>query len=104
MITIDIFLIGLMIVSTLTGLVTEAIKRILTELKVNYYSNLLSGIVAVALSAGVGICYIVFGGIGFTAQSIICLIVLAFASWLCSMIGYDKVIQVIAQFKNIKKG
>lgn len=104
MINFEVFLIGLMVVSTLTGLTTEAVKHILTALKVNYQANVLSGIVAVILSAAVGIAYVFVAGIGFAAQSIVSIIALAFMSWLSAMIGYDKVVQVIDQFKNIKKG
>jgi cytochrome bd-type quinol oxidase subunit 2 len=104
MINFEVFLIGLMIVSTLTGLTTEAVKHILTACNVKYQSNVLSGIVAVILSAAVGIAYIVIAGVGFTAQPIISVVVLAFMSWLSAMVGYDKVVQVINQFKNIKKG
>ena len=37
--TLQIFLTGLLLVSILTGLVTEAIKRILEEQKKQYYSK-----------------------------------------------------------------
>jgi hypothetical protein len=104
MISFDVFMIGLFVVSALTGLTTEAIKHILTALKVNYQSNVLSGIVAVLLSMGVGFCYILATGMAITVQSVVCIVVLAFASWLSAMVGYDKVIQIINQFKNIKKG
>lgn len=104
MISFEIFLIGLGIVSTLTSLVTEAVKKILIEHNVNYCANTLTGIIAAILSIAIGIGYIVIANVGFTSQSIVCIIALAFISWLCSMIGYDKVIQVINQFKNIKKG
>ena len=99
MISIDVFLIGLSIISVATGLVTEAVKKILTEMKVTYQSNLISGIIAIVLSVAVGVCYIIFANVGFSAQSIICVVILAFASWLCSMVGYDKVVQFIDQFK-----
>lgn len=104
MINFEIFLLGLFVVSTLTGLFTEGVKKVLTELKVNYHSNLLAGIVAFVLAAGVGVGYILLAEVGFTTQSIVYLVALAFSSWLCSMVGYDKVVQVISQFKNIKKG
>ena len=100
----EMFLIGLGIVSTLTSLVTEAVKKILIEHEINYCANTLTGIVAAILSIAIGISYIVIANVGFTAQSIVCIIAMSFISWLCSMIGYDKVIQVINQFKNIKKG
>lgn len=104
MISFDVFMIGLLVVSTLTGLTTEAVKRILSALNVNYQSNILSGIVAVVLSAAIGVCYVLVANVGFTAMSIVTIIALAFMSWMSAMVGYDKVVQVIGQFKNIKKG
>lgn len=102
MISFEVFLIGMFAVSTLTGLVTEAIKLILAEHNVKYYSNTLSGIVALVLSVVVGICYVIFMDIGFSAQIIVSLVALVFGSWLGAMVGYDKVVQIISQFK--KKG
>lgn len=99
MITVDIFLLGLMIVSTLTGLVTEAVKKILTEYNVTYRANTIAGIVAAVLSVAIGICYIIFAGVGFTAQSIVCIVALVFSGWLGSMVGYDKVIELLKKTK-----
>lgn len=99
-ITIDIFLVGLMIVSTLTGLVTEAVKKILAERNAPYRANTISGIVAAVLSAAIGIGYTLFAGIGFSAQVIVCIVALVFMGWLCAMVGYDK---VIGLFKNNNK-
>lgn len=99
-ISIDVFLIGLMIVSTLTGLVTEAIKKMLAEYNKNCYSNTLAAIVATGLSVAVGVGYVLMMNIGFTTGNIVCIIALTFMSWLCSMVGYDKVVGVIKQFKN----
>lgn len=99
-ITIDIFLVGLMIVSTLTGLVTEAVKKIMAERNAAYRANTIAGIVAAILSAGVGIGYALFAGIGFSAQVIVCIVALVFMGWLCAMVGYDK---VIGLFKNTNK-
>lgn len=100
MITIDIFLLGLMIVSTLTGLVTEGVKKILIECKVEYRANTVAGIVAAVLSAGVGIGYSVLAGVSFSAQTTVCIVALMFMSWLCAMVGYDK---VIGLFNNTNK-
>lgn len=97
MISMDIFLVGLMIVSTLTGLVTQAIKKILDERNTAYRSNTIAGIVAAILSAAIGVGYVLFSGIGFTIQIVICLVALVFMGWLCAMVGYDK---VIGMFKN----
>ena len=101
MIGIDVFLFGLMITSTLTGLVTEAIKKILKEYNRAYRANTLAGIVAAVLSIAIGIGYIIATNSGFTAQIIICTIAQVFLSWLCSMVGYDKVVEI---FTKTKKG
>lgn len=103
MISLQIFLLGLLIVSTLTGLVTEAVKKILTEYGKNYYANTLSGFIAFLLSTAVGVFYALMMNIEFTTQTVISIIALIFMSWLCAMVGYDKVIQAINQFKTYKK-
>lgn len=107
MVSVQVFLLGLLVVSTLTGLVTEAIKKLLAEHNKSYYSNTLACIVALVLSVGVGVGYVLFTNIAFTTQIIIYLIALAFMSWLCALVGYDKVIQTVSQFKtysNKKEG
>lgn len=98
---IEIILVGLLIVSTLTGLTVEGIKKLLDESGKTYKSNLLAGSVSLILSVAVGCGYVIFNGTAWNQQTIICIICLVFLSWLCSMVGYDKVLQTITQ---IKKG
>jgi uncharacterized paraquat-inducible protein A len=99
MITFDIFSTGLLIVSTLTSLVTEAIKNVLSNKNMNYQSNILAGVVSTILSTMIGVAYIVMNGIAFNAQIVVYLVGLIFMSWLCAMVGYDKVMQAVTQFK-----
>lgn len=101
MISTQIFLLGLLTISTLTGLVTEAVKNILTERGKTYHSNTLAGVVATILSIAVAVGYILLNDIGFNVHSIVYTIALVFLSWLCSMVGYDKVVQTINQFKMV---
>lgn len=101
MVNVDIFLLGLMIVSALTGLVTEAVKKIFSENNITYRANTLAGIVSAVLSAAIGAGYVIYTGGGFTGQTIVCLIALVFLGWLCAMVGYDK---IIGTFKTIDKG
>lgn len=103
MIGIEIFLFGLLIVSTLTSLATEALKTMLVEHGVKYHGNTLAGLVALIMSAAVGIAYIILMEIAFSAQVVIYLIALIFMSWICAMIGYDKVVQTISQLKTPKE-
>lgn len=62
--------------SALTGLVTEAIKKIIAERNATYRANTLAGLVSLVLSAVVGTGYILLSGIGFTTQVIVYLIAL----------------------------
>ena len=99
MINIEIFAIGLLVVSTLTGLATEAVKKVLTEHNKPYRANTLAGVVAACLSVAIGSGYLVLTNGDFNVQTCTSLVALTFMSWLCAMVGYDKVIQSISQFK-----
>lgn len=103
MISIDVFLIGMLGVSILTGLTTEAIKNILVEYKIDYKANTLAGVVALLLSALVGGGYMIMADLAFTYKILVCWVGLVFVSWLCAMVGYDKVVQAISQFKTTNK-
>lgn len=86
----------LLIISTFTGLATEAIKKILDAKNVNYSSNILAGIVAVVLSVIYG-GFVAVSEMEITTALIVKLICLVFLSWLSAMVGYDKVKQAIKQ-------
>ena len=85
--SLEVFLLGLLIVSTLTGLFTEAIKKWLDERGKKYYPNALAGYVAIGLSIAVGIAYIILVGAALNAQTAVYLIALILLSWLCAMVG-----------------
>lgn len=95
----EVALMLLLVVATMTGLVTEAVKKVLQEGNVSYKPNLLAGLVAVALSVGVGAAYMVLTETVLNAQMAVYLIALVFLSWLSAMVGYDKVVQTIAQLR-----
>ena len=103
MVNFEIFLLGMLITSTLTSLVTEAVKKILTEYNKTFPSNTLVGVVSLILSAAIGTGYIILTNTVFTASVAVYLVVLVFASWLCAMVGYDKVVQAISQFNTTNK-
>ena len=95
----EIALMLLLVVATMTGLVTEAVKKVLQEGNVSYKPNLLAGLVAVALSVGGGAAYIVLTETALNGKLSVYLIALVFLSWLSAMVGYDKVVQTISQIK-----
>ena len=104
MINFQTFILGMLVSSTLTGLATEGVKTVLTEKNKTYYANTLAGIVSLVVSALLGVGYVLLMGISFTTQIVVCLIALVLMSWLCAMVGYDKVIQSISQFKTNQEG
>lgn len=103
MIGFEVFMLGLLISSVFTGLATEAVKNVLNEYTVKYRANTLAGIVALVIAALISVAYIFIANVVVTAQIIVCLVALVFLSWLCAMVGYDKVVQAISQFKTISK-
>jgi len=98
----EIFLMELLIVSVLVSLATEAVKTILKDYERTYHANALAGIIAVVISVAVSVMYAVVAEEAWTDKMTVYLIALVFLSWLSAMVGYDKVIQAIAQFKTAK--
>lgn len=103
MISLEVFLLGLLISSTFTSLVTEGVKKLLTERNIDYYANTLVAIVSVVLSTAISVGYMVLTGVACSMQIIVVVLALVIMSWLCAMVGYDKVIQAICQINNPKK-
>lgn len=100
--SLQVFLMLLLIVSVLTGLTVEGVKKLLDERGKSYHANALAGIVSVVLSVLVGAGYEILISGNLTATIAVYLIALVFLSWLCAMVGYDKVIQAISQFKTVE--
>lgn len=100
---LELFLALLVAASIVTGLVTEAVKRALTEHNRSYRANTLAGIVAICVTAAIGVGFVIIADIAVTSTLIIYLIALVIASWVGAMIGYDKVIQTISQFKTSRE-
>lgn len=94
-----IILTALAIVSALTTLTVQGIKKMLDEQGKTYKSNLLAGIVSVVLSIGSVIGYVLYYGQAFTVQTVVLMVAFAFLSWLCAMVGFDKIKQLLEQFK-----
>ena len=90
----------LAIISVLTTLTTEAIKKLMDKTSVNYVSNIIATIVSVVLSIVLVIVRpIIMDGVPFTPQLVYSGIVMAFFGALAAMLGWDKLIQTIKQLK-----
>ena len=90
----------LLTVSVLTTLTTQAIKKVTSrDIPPNVLAAVTSCVLSVSISAG----YIIYNEIQLTPQVIIEIIALTYLGFLCSTVGYDKVIQSIRQIVAIKE-
>lgn len=92
----NLFLILLSAFSVVSGLITEAIKKLVSA-KAKLPYNLVALISALVVGGvGCGI-YYQLNNISFSVNNIIYMILMGFASGLVSMVGFDKVKQAIYQ-------
>lgn len=98
--TTNVFIMLLTIYSVATGLVVEAIKKLLDEANKTYAPNLLAFIVAILIGTIGTILYYQLSSIAFTTNNIICAILLGCLSGIGAMVGFDKVKQLIGQLSD----
>lgn len=97
--TAPMFLMLLAAFSSISGLITEGIKKLISD-KQNLSYNLLALIVALVVGGTGCVIYYQLNGIPYTINNIIYIVLMGFASGLSSMVGYDKIKQMIQQFSN----
>ena len=95
--TTNIFIMLLTLYSVATGLVVEAIKKLLDEADKKYAPNLLAFIVAILIGTVGTLLYYQLSSIAFTTNNIICAILLGCLSGVGAMVGFDKIKQLIEQ-------
>lgn len=106
-VSIQVFLTMLLACSILTSLTVEGIKKMVDDFKVKYSANIVTAIVAVVLAVAMSVGYYLYMGLTFDTVFVLMLVSLVFLSWLCAMVGYDKVMQCIGQLvkaKALKEG
>lgn len=97
--TITLFITMLTIGSAICTLITEAIKKAFANSGKEASPNLIALIDAVVVGGlGTAICYILLP-IPFTVNNVICLVLMIVTVWVGSMIGFDKVKQLLEQIK-----
>lgn len=96
---VDMFLFLMLVVSVLTGLFVEAIKKVLDSVGMKCNANLISGVVATVLAVCIDTGYIIMTDAAMNSKMAVMLIALVLLSWLCAMVGYDKVMQAVTQLK-----
>lgn len=101
--SITLFIVLATILCAVSGLLTEGIKTWHKNAGKNYSANLIALINAVIVGViGTAFAYILLG-IAFTVPNIVCLVLMCGVVWLGSMVGYDKVMQLITQIAANKK-
>ena len=94
--TTTTFLMLLSSFSVLSGLVTEGIKKLISD-KANMSYNIIALVVALVIGGAGSAVYYQLNAIPFNLDNIIYLFLMGLASGLCSMVGFDKIKQAIEQ-------
>lgn len=102
--TITLFVTILTVAATLTGLITEAIKKAYNNAGKEYSSNVIALMNAVIVGCGGTVVTYMLLGTPWTVNNIICMILMGVAVWIASMIGYDKIMQLLKQIADIDPG
>ena len=95
-------LVLLSICTTLTALVVEALKRMLNLNSKNVSYNILAAVVSVVCALLVAFGYIILAEVIVTPKTVVQIIALAVASWVSSMVSFDKVKEAVKQLEIIK--
>lgn len=94
--SVQLFLTLLSGFSVITGVVVEVIKKAISDKYTAPY-NLLALIVAVVVGCGGTFVYYQLSGTPVGTNDVIYAILMGLASAMCSMLGYDKIAQMIKQ-------
>lgn len=94
---------ALLIVSVITNLTVEGIKKLLDRTKVKYSSNILAAILSVLIACAVSVIYLIMTDTVFTMKIGVEIVVLMYLGFLISTVGYDKVIQMLKQIQSVKE-
>lgn len=99
--TVTLFISMLTLGAAATSLLTEAIKKFYANAGKDYSPNMIALINAIVIGmGGTSICYMLLN-ILWTVNNIICMVLMGVAVWIASMIGYDKVLQLLKQLADI---
>lgn len=100
--TVSTFMTLLTILSTANALITQGVKKTLDSEGCRYSSNVVAGIDAAIVGILGTACWMAATGTPISPSSIVFTILMAIAVWLTSMVGFDKVKQLIMQIGEAK--
>jgi len=99
--TITLFITILTIGGALTALITEAIKKVYANMNKQYSPNIIALVNAIVVGGGGTAVVYMLNGIDWSVNNIICLVLMAIAVWISSMLGFDKVLQTVNQIAKL---
>ena len=99
--TITLFITVITIGAAVSTLITEAVKKAYQNANKQYSPNTIALIDAIIVGGlGTAVVYML-KNIPWTINNVICLILMICVVWVGSMIGYDKILQLVNQIKTI---
>lgn len=93
---------GLLVVSLLTNLTVEGIKKLLDSTNKTYSSNILAAVLSTVIAGAVCVIYLIMNDVAFSLKIGVEVAILMYLGFLVSTVGYDKVIQTIKQIQTSK--
>ena len=93
---------ALLVVSLLTNLTVEGIKKLLEGSNKTYSSNILAAILSTVIAGAVCVIYLIMNDVAFSLKIGVEVVILMYLGFLVSTVGYDKVIQTIKQIQTSK--
>lgn len=100
--TVTLFVTILTIGAMVSGLLTEAIKKAYSNANKDYSANVIALINAVVVGGGgTAVTYMLLN-VSWEVNNIICMALMVVCVWIGSMVGYDKIIQLIKQIAESK--
>ena len=101
--SITLFITMFTVGAAAAALLTEAVKKFYANVGKECSPNVVALVDAVVIGAGGTAAIYMLMDIPWTVNNIICLILMAGCVWIGSMIGYDKVIQLLKQIEEKEK-
>lgn len=90
----------LALISVLTTLSTECVKKLLDKGNKDYASNIIAVICSIVISGVICVVYpVIMNGAVIDAQLIFKAVVMAFFAVLCATLTFDKVVQALKQIE-----
>lgn len=94
---------AIFIISIITNVTVEGIKKLLNGTKIKCSSNILAAIVSVVIAFAVCIIYLIMNDIAFNLKISMEIAIMMYSGFLVSTVGYDKIAQTLNQIQNGKE-